>query len=73
MQMSGYIFLLKLEKSCEKNMKCENIKGWRKLNGVITKILFSQTLPGKIFGTKYINPVKLNKTRKPLYLLLRTF
>ena len=29
--------------------------------------------PGQNIETKYVNPVKLDKTRKPLYLLLRTF
>ena len=30
----------------------------------MTKNLFTQTIPNKIFGTKYGNPVKLDRTRK---------
>ena len=56
-----------------KNKKYENIKDWRKLNKVMTKTLFSHIIPGKILGRKYINAVKLNKTTKPLCLLLRTY
>ena len=38
-----------------------------------TKTLFAQTILGKIFGTKWRNPVKLDRKRKFQYLLLRFF
>ena len=45
----------------------------RKLGQVRTKNLFVQTIPDKIFGTKWSNPVKLDRKRKVLYLFLRAF
>ena len=63
MQMSGYLFLFLFINFLFIFIKifikkCERIKGWRKPNRDMTKTLFSQTIPGKIFGTRYINPVK---------------
>ena len=39
----------------------------------ITKSLFSQSMPNKIFEENLKNPIKLDRTRKCWYLVLRTF
>ena len=45
------------------------------LEDVKYKIKFTSTstIPGKIFGTKWSNPVKLERKRKVWYLFLRVF
>ena len=40
---------------------------------VRVKHLLTQTIPDKIFGTKWSNPVKLDKRRIIWYLFLRVF
>ena len=47
------------------------------IKSIITEHLKSlhnlSTIPDKLFGTKWSNPVKLNKKREVWYLLLRVF
>ena len=50
-------------------MKYQKIKVWSRLCGVKTENLLSKTMRGKILGTKYENPVKLERARKVWYLL----
>ena len=45
----------------------------RGLGRVWTKDLLAQTIPDKIFGTKWSNPVKLDRKRKVWYLFLPVF
>ena len=53
--------------------KFQKIRVWGGLRRVKTKILFAQTMLDKIFGTKWRNPVELDRTRTVWYLLLRVF
>ena len=53
--------------------KFQKIEVGRGLGWVRIKTLLAQTIPDKIFGTKWSNPVKLNRKRKVWYLLLRVF
>ena len=53
--------------------KCQKIGVGRGLGQVRIKNLLAQTIPDKIFGTKWSNPVKLNRKRKVWYLFLRVF
>ena len=53
--------------------KCQKIEVERGLGRVRTKHLLVQTIPDKIFGTKWSNPVKLDTKRKVWYLFLRAF
>ena len=43
------------------------------LGRVRTKNVLAQTIPDKISGTKWNNPVKLDMRRKFWYLFLRVF
>ena len=45
----------------------------RGLNRVRRKNLISQTIPDKIFGTKWSNPVKLDNIKKSLVSVLVFF
>ena len=45
----------------------------RGLSRVSIKNLLAQTIPEKMFGTKWSNPVQLDKNRKVWYLFLRIF
>ena len=45
----------------------------RELGQVRAKNELAQTIPEKIFGTKWNNPVKWDKRRKVWYLFLRVF
>ena len=53
--------------------KFQKIRVVRGLGQVRIKTFLVQTIRGKIFGTKFRNPVKLDKKRKIGYLLLRVF
>ena len=44
--------------------KCQKIGVGRGLGRVRTKNLLAQTIPDKIFRTKWSNPVKLDRKRK---------
>ena len=54
-------------KNCPKNGVAKG------LGRVRAKNLLAQTIPDKIFGTKWSNPVKLDKKKKVWYLFLRVF
>ena len=69
MQNSAYIKPLNRNFSA----KCQKIGVGRGLGRVRTKNLLAQTIPGKIFGAKWSNPVKLEGKRKVWYLFLRVF
>ena len=58
---------LELKKKCQKNGVGKG------LGQVRIKNLLAQTIPDKIFGTKWSNPVKLDRRRKVWYLFLRVF
>ena len=45
----------------------------RGVGRIRTKNVLAQTIPDKIFGTKWTNPVKLDKRRKVWYLFLCVF
>ena len=53
--------------------KCQKIGVPRGLGLVGGKNVLPQKILDKIFGTKWNNPVKMDKRRKVLYLLLRVF
>ena len=53
--------------------KCQKIEVERKLGRVRTKHLLAETIPDKIFGTKWSNPVKPDRKRKGWYVFLRVF
>ena len=53
--------------------KCQKTGVGRRLGRVRTKNLLAQTIPDKIFGTKWRNPVKLDRKRKDWYPFLRVF
>ena len=53
--------------------KCQKIVVARGLIRVRTKNLLAQTIPDKVFGTKWRNPVKQDRKRKVWYVLLRVF
>ena len=53
--------------------KCQKIGVGRRLGRERIKSLYSQTIPDKIFGTKWSNPVKLDRKRKVWYLFLCVF
>ena len=51
--------------------KCQKIGVGRGMGRVRTKNSLAQTIADKIYGTKWINPVKLDMKRKVWYLFLR--
>ena len=53
--------------------KCQKTRFGRGLDRVRPKNMLAQTIPDKIFGTKWNNPVKLDRRRKVWYLFLRVF
>ena len=53
--------------------KCQNIRVGRKLVQVRVKNVLAQTILDKIFGTKWNNPVKLDRRKKVWYLISRDF
>ena len=53
--------------------KCQEIGVGRGLEQFRTKNLFAQTIPDKIFGTKWSTPVKLNKKKKKFDICFRVF
>ena len=53
--------------------KCQKIGVRRGLGGVRTKNLLAQTIPDKVCGIKWSNPVKLDRKRKVWYVFLRVF
>ena len=53
--------------------KYQKIGVGTRLGGERIKNLLSQTIPDKIFGTKWSNPVKLDTKKKVWYLFLRVF
>ena len=70
-QLTCFIFLLKFIEMFCNYKKCQKIIVGRRLSRVRIKNLYSQTIPGKIFGTKWNNQVKLDIKRKVWYLFLR--
>ena len=48
--------------------KCKKIGVGRGLGGVRMNNVLAQTIPDKIFGIKWRNPVKLDRNRKVWYL-----
>ena len=60
--------------SIAQNENPETLEIFKSLKFLNFFVKFKKTLPkilGKIFGTKWRNPVKLDRKRKVLYLLLR--
>ena len=53
--------------------KCQKIGDGRGLGQITAKNLLALIIPDKLFGTKWIYPVKLDKRRKVWYLFLRVF
>ena len=53
--------------------KCQKIGVERRFGQDTTKHLLAQTILVKIFGTKWGNPVKLERKRKVWSLFLRIF
>ena len=53
--------------------KSQKIGVGKGLGQVRIKILLAQKIPDKLFGTKWSNPVKLDRKRKVWYLFLRVF
>ena len=47
-----HIFLSNTEEKLLGYRKCQKIEVWRRLGRVMTKNLFAQTIPDKIFDTK---------------------
>ena len=72
-QLVRFAFLLKIGEKLLNYRKCQKNKLLRRLRQVMTKNLFAQTMPNKIFVTQERNSVKLDRTRKLLHLLLHTF
>ena len=73
MQLTCFIFLLKFKEMLWSYKKCQKIGVGRGLGRVRNKNLLAQTIPEKIFGTKWSNPVKRDRKRKVWYLFLRAF
>ena len=46
------------------DLKCQMIRVRRGLDQIRAKNMLAQTVPEKMFGTKWNNPVKLNRKRK---------
>ena len=67
------MFLLKLIEMFWSYEKCQKIGIGRELRRGKTKNMLAQTIPDKIFGTKWSNPVKLDTKRKVWDLFLRVF
>ena len=65
-----YIFI-KYRRNALKKMS--KIEFWRRLGRVMAWNMLSQKVPNKIFGTKYKNPVKLDKARRVWCLLSGVF
>ena len=72
-QLTCFIFLLKFIEMYWSHKKAQEIGVGRGLGRVKIKNLFAQTISDKIFGTKWSNPVKLDRKRKAWYLFLRVF
>ena len=53
--------------------KCRKMQVWRRLGKVAVNNLFSPTTLDKIFGIMQRSPVKMDKTSKICYLILRVF
>ena len=53
--------------------KCQKIEVGRGLGRVRIENLLAQTILDKIFGTKWSNPVKLDRKRKIWYLFMHVF
>ena len=73
MQLACFIFLLKFVEMLWSYKKCQKIGVGRALSRVRAKNLLAQTIPDKIFGTKWSNPLKVDRRRKVWYLFLRVF
>ena len=65
-----YIFI-KYRRNALKKMS--KIEFWRRLGRVMAWNMLSQKIPNKIFGTKYKNPVELDKARRVWCLLSGVF
>ena len=72
-RLISFIFSLKIGKVLWLYTKCQIINVWRRLDQVITKNFFAQTILGKIFGTKLRNALKLDWTSKVWFLHLHVF
>ena len=68
-----FIFLLKFVEMLWSYKNCQKNWSWKGLGWVRIKNLLAQTIPNKIFGTKWSNPVKLVRKIKVWYLFLHVF
>ena len=68
-----FIFSLKFIEMLWSYKACQKIGVRSRQGRVRTKCLFAQTIPDKMFETKWSNPVKLDRKRKVWYLFLRVF
>ena len=73
MHLTCFIFFLKFIEMLWSFKKYQKIGIGRGLARLRTKHLFPQTLVDKILGTKWSNPVKLDRKRKVWYMILRVF
>ena len=64
MQLTCFIFLLKVIEMLWGYKKCQKIGVGRGLGQVRIKNFLAQTIQDIIFGTKWSNPVKLDRKRK---------
>ena len=72
-QLTCFIFLLKFLQVLWSYKKCQKIGVERGLGRATIKNVLAQTILDKIFGTKWSNPVKLDRERKVWYLFLCVF
>ena len=72
-QLACFIFLLKFIEMLWSYRKCQEIRNGRVLSRVRAKNVLAQTIPDKIFTTKWNNAVKLDRRRKVWYLFLLVF
>ena len=70
-QLAWFIFLLNFIEMLWSYKKCQKIGAGMGLGWVRTKNVLAKTIPDKIFGTKWNNPVKLDRRRKVWCLFLR--
>ena len=64
MQLTSFVFLLKFVEMIWSHKKCQKVGVGMGLGQVRTKKLLAQTISDKIFGTKWSNPVKLDRKKK---------
>ena len=73
MQLTCFMFLLKFMEMLWSYEKCQKIGVGKEMGQVRFKNSLAQTIADEIYGTKRINPVKLDMKRKVWYLFLRVF